>query len=143
MANNESSFKAEFRKSLKEYYGDTVKVWTTNDMFLSGIADFNVSIGGKYYGVEAKFEKKPPVRDTSLVLSRVVTDLQIKHLVGLERTGNNGIVLVGFPDVAVWVTPNFITNGNITLGVLKLLPRIPKIKGRWAVETVFGGRNGK
>ena len=149
MANNESSFKSEFRKALEVQYGALAEIWTSNDMFRCGIPDFNATWEGKYFSVEAKFVTKLPTKGCSKVLKHEVSALQYRHLKRMYTTGCFGIVLIGMSDIAVAVpvldmTPNSLEPGsaaNISLQNLHDMRDsglgFIKSKGHWQVKGFF------
>ena len=149
MATNESEFKLEFRKSLEQEYGALAQVWTSNDMFRAGIPDFNATWNSKYFSIEAKFVRKLPVRDLSLVLKHELSPLQYNHLKRINDTGCHGVVLVGLPDIAIAIpiqsllpvkTGSDIVT-NIQLHFLKKLKEdglgFVRSGGRWQVRGFF------
>jgi hypothetical protein len=144
MPSPESKFKSEFRKDLEECY-PLAKIWTSNDMFRSGVPDLNATWNRNYYSIEAKFVKKVPTRDTSKVLKQEISPLQYDHLKGIEDTGCIGVVLVGLADIAVAVPVRFLIEqkftNNFPLGFLKWVRDkgfgFSKIKGHWQVQDFF------
>lgn len=149
MATNESEFKSEFRKALEKHYGHEAEVWTSNDMFRSGLPDFNATWRSKYFSVEAKFVKKLPARDLSLVLKHELSAGQYQHLKRVYQTGCCGVVLVGLPDIAVAIPVQSLEPlkkdtqivTNIQLHYLKKLREsglgFVKIGGQWQVSGFF------
>lgn len=149
MAINEAEFKTEFRKDLEKCYGADAEVWTSNDMFRSGIPDFNATWRSKYFSIEAKFVTKLPIRDLSLVLKHEISPLQYKHLKRMRDTGCVGVVLVGLPDIAVAIPiqslvptkkdTDIVT--NIQLHYLRKLREdgfgFVRSKGHWNVAGFF------
>lgn len=146
MATNESDFKREFKKALAKFYGDKATIWTNNDMFRCGLPDFSAVYDSKFFAVEAKFVKAPPVRDTSKVLSHELTPIQAEFLSKVQKTGGHAVVLIGFPDIAVavpfskWSSVDSIPETNITLQQVKFLRSTTGFVKRqtgWAVESFF------
>ncbi len=149
MATNESEFKTEFRKALLQTYGALAEIWTSNDMFRAGLPDFNATWKGRYFSIEAKFVKKPPAKDVSLVLKHELSALQYQHLKRMHETGSVGVVLVGFPDIAVAIpiqsiipeNPGAGIVTNIQLHYLKKLNEsgfgFVKLRGKWQVDGFF------
>lgn len=133
MAQDESSFKLEFRRDLRKAYPDAF-VFTNNDMFRAGIPDFSVLYRGAFYGIEGKFIKDLPKRTQTKCLHHGVTGNQIEFLSNARRTENYGAVLIGMPDVAALMLE---IKNNYTLEELLQAPRFAKIRGHWQVTNFF------
>ena len=147
MATNESDFKREFKKALSRCYGERATIWTNNDMFRCGLPDFSAVYEGKFYAVEAKFVKAPPVRDSSKVLAHELTPIQAEFLYKVQKSGGHSIVLIGFPDIAVavpfskWGMIDNIPDTNITLQQVKFLRSttgFTRQSSGWVVTDFFG-----
>jgi len=92
---NETGFKQNFRDSIEKHTDGFI--WTVNDMFSVGNPDLMISQKGRFFGVEAKYAKKLPARDGSLLSS--AAPLSVKQRLFLARihnTGNYGLILMGF-----------------------------------------------
>lgn len=149
MATNESDFKVEFRKALQKHYGHTTEVWTSNDMFRSGLPDFHATWNAKYFGIEAKYVTKLPARDLSLVLKHEISAGQYNHLKRIHETGCHGVILVGLPDIAVAIPIQSLVSTktdsaivtNIQLHYLKKFKEdgfgFVKVRGEWQVGGFF------
>jgi hypothetical protein len=147
MATSESDFKREFREALNHAYGSSAVIWTNNDMFRAGLPDFSAHYNSRFYAIEAKYVKEPPVRATSKVLGHELSAIQAEFLQNIQRTGGCGVVLIGFSDIAVavpfseWAVTHGIPDTNITLERVRLLGRrplgFPKVKGKWNVTGFF------
>lgn len=109
MPHNESEFKAEFREDLQKAYAGDVKVWTVNDMFRSGLPDFNAvweprsrhTTYGVFVPIEAKFVKKLPARGSSLLPGVDLTGVQAKFLISMQYLSIPSLVLLGFENIAI------------------------------------------
>lgn len=144
MAVNESGFKKEFKESLEREYGNSIALWTNNDMFRCGLPDFCVHYDGSLFAIEAKFVKEPPARPTSKVLNHELTLGQADFLKRIEATGGHGVVLIGFSDIAVavpywqWTDNHEVPYTNITLERVRVLSgrnlSFPKKNGKWSVS---------
>lgn len=134
MASTEASFKTEFRKSLVLEYGDGIFMWSPSDKFRSGISDLLISRSSGLLGVEFKFIKSIPARETTRVLTHEVSTPQISFIENLRRTGNNGVLVIGTPDVAVVMSD---LKNNYTLAEVRAAPRIEKRSGVWQVKNFY------
>jgi hypothetical protein len=139
MANNEASFKAEFKRDLRHFYGKDLFMWSHTDWGQSGLPDMAIHENSVYLPIEVKFVMQPPARDASKVLKRELTVSQAEHLDHTNKTGGCAHVLVGFPDIAVLVPFVFWPLGelNVTYGFIKKLVEdhpalaFKKTKGQW------------
>jgi hypothetical protein len=147
MANNEATFKVEWKRDILKVYESRVVGWSHWDSASVGLPDQAYHFNGKFYPCEAKFVKVVPARDTSKLLGHELTETQASFLKKIERTGGHSLVVVGMPDVAA-VIPFFrwpIGEFNITLGWLKYFrgnyPElfVSKEKGAWKVGGLFQG----
>jgi len=113
---SEGVFKQKFRTGIEKAYGNAVHAWSISDKFLAGSPDLCFSWDSKFFGVEAKYASKLPVRESSKLLKHKVSTRQRRFLTRLIETGNRGIVLIGLSDLAVIVYPHqFDADGNISL----------------------------
>lgn len=144
MANNETSFKKEFRDTTKAVYGTRVHMWNTTDLFVSGIPDTMVTFDGISIGWEAKFIKGLPQRDTSKLLTHVVSGTQMTFLENNVLAGGVGLVVVGSPDDALFLPVKYFDRKTGNISKAEFLAaidngdtvRVQKIKrsGMWQVE---------
>ncbi len=134
MARTEASFKTEFKDSLTRFYGDEIFMWSPSDKFRAGISDLQISCRGGLLAVEFKFIKEIPKRETTNVLIHEVSTPQIMFIKNLRRTGNNGVIIIGTPDVAVVFSD---LKNNYTLSEVRAAPRIEKRGGVWQVQNFY------
>ena len=135
MANNEASFKKEFKEDLEREYPNS-NIWTSTDLLRSGLPDFYVLDCGLFVAVEAKFITKLPKKKTSLVLSHTVTGAQQQFLINTKRAGSPGIVVIGSPQVAIVFET---IKENYTLEECLQARRIEKVGGHWQVKGFLDG----
>lgn len=142
MANSETSFKKEFRDTTKAVYGTRVHMWNTTDKFVSGIPDTCLIFTGIGIGWEAKFIKKLPVRESSVLLTHPVSGTQRTFLDNSVLAGGVGLVVVGSPDDALFIPTKYFDrkSGNIAKGDFmaaienKDTVRVQKVNHMWQVQ---------
>jgi hypothetical protein len=142
MATDESGFKQELKESIQKIFSKQF-AWCPTDKIQSGVTDLHVIID-KFYGIEAKFCKSLPKRDSSNILSHPFSDKQIRFMTQLNNTGSAfGVGIVWLDkDSAVLIHPSQINKeGNISLGDVQKLYRdsdqkIVKRNGTWEIESI-------
>lgn len=134
MATKETEFSTQLRGDMEKIYGQSAKVWPTNDMFQVGVPDFNVAWQGNYFSIEAKFVAELPKRESSKVLSHEVSAKQAYHLERIVRAGCYGAVVIGLRDVMVVTT---IVKNNYTLKEILAMKRFERKNGMWQVAGIL------
>lgn len=135
MATDESSFKAEIRKSLDQIFQGKIQRWSNNDKFTYGLPDESVHYEGLYFPIEVKFARVPK-RESSKCLTHEVSQSQINFIQGIRDTGGKGMgcILIGMKDVAVVMRD---LQRNYTLKELREAPRISRKNGLWQLQDLF------
>ena len=140
MATDEAGFKQELKESVRSTFQNQF-VWCPMDKIQSGVTDLHVIID-KFYGIEAKFCKTLPKRDSSNILSHAFSDKQVRFMTQLNNTGaafGVGVIWLG-PSSAVMVHPSQLDEaGNISRHKIQNLYRecsqeITKVGKFWDVQ---------
>jgi hypothetical protein len=140
----ENDYNAFLSKQLKKFSPQvhTIKI---SDKFTAGISDFLIFCNHKSLGLETKFEKAFPKRETSQVLSHSFSGPQITFLESLALTGNMGYGVVCIEEEeSMYVFPyqTIPANGNFTLKEFnaKFIAKIPMKDIESLVEFFFNWR---
>lgn len=98
------------------------------DKVTLGVSDFLLFCAFTSVGLEVKFVKELPMRDTSKVLTHEFSGAQLTFLESIELTGNRGYGLIG---VREWdqmiLIPQENMQANFTLKELKNASTIGKV----------------
>lgn len=138
MAVDESGFKAGFKKDLMGFYPSAL-IWTNSDMFRAGLPDMSAMWDNCFFGMELKFIKTPPKRQTSMCLKHEVTPAQLEFLHKARANGGYSCVVIGMQDVAVF-TMNL--KENYTLDEVLNMTRINRLGKFWDLKFFFNSVRG-
>ena len=130
MASDESEFKSELRKDLKNEYPNS-HIWTSTDLFSIGLPDFYILDSGLFIPVESKFITSLPKKPKSKILKHTVSEKQQEFLRKAQQAGAPAIVIVGSPQTAIIFEE---IKENYTLEEALKARRIIRINDKWQVK---------
>lgn len=141
---NENDFNAYLTKEIRKL-GTDYKAIKLADKFRIGMPDWLMFYKGLAVGVEAKFIRGKPKKDTSKLLAHPVTAPQISYMKSLELAGVKCKVLIGSAldaKIRVISFPDLPETGNYSLGEFEALHESCLCKFTDVdslVEKLFGG----
>jgi hypothetical protein len=150
MAVNEAAFKQEIKDSVKSLYPEKC-VWCPTDKIQTGVTDLHIIID-QFYGIETKYCKKLPKRGSSKILDHTFSDMQIRFMTKLNKSGSAkgfGLIYIGDNASLLVIPEQLDSDGNLTREDAEKLFKekdqsILKINKHWDIQKIvaWGNKNG-
>jgi hypothetical protein len=143
MATDESGFKQELKESVQRLFSKQFS-WCPTDKIQSGVTDLHI-ITDKFYGIEVKFCKKIPKKDSSKLLSYGFTPKQVRFMSSLNNTSaafGIGIVWLNATGAVLIHPSQMDVDGNISKADVTKLWReldqgISKNGKNWDIQKIM------